>query len=203
MSTNTETSKVTNINGAANQNTVATFNGAAEDLERIAAATEMAGERKQGARMIGAVIVPRAVVRLQESDGSSREAEVAVVASAVNTSTGPITAVRMVEAGQSEARQDGVPGEVALFSLYRQGEDIRGGASSIGGRGAITNVNEALAQALGTEVAPANVPITPEQVAAIAKGVEDSQAVAFSNPGAEQISVVPLEKMIPELHRVA
>jgi len=158
--------------------------------------------------MLGAVVVPRAVVRLQEADGSSRETEVSVVASAVetatqSTATPPITAVRIVELGQSEARQDGVPGEVALFSLYRQGEDIRGGASSIGGRGAITNVNEALAQALGTEVAPANVPITPEQVAAIAKGVEDSQAVAFSNPGAEQISVVPLEKMIPELHRVA
>ncbi len=204
MSTNTETkSSVTNINEAtARYNATRDLRNTAEDLTRITAAIEMAGKRTHGGVVLGAVIA-RKSVQLQNRDGSTRDAEVAVVASGLNAvEGGHATTVRLIETGPSEARENGVPGEVAQFSFWQQGPETRGGVIDQGHANAISNPDEVLAQVLGVEVGAGTEP-TVAELTAIAEGVQGAQMVAINEPGAEQVTMVSMGEMIPELHKIA
>jgi hypothetical protein len=201
--TNKNTSKITNINeSVALYHARVALDTAAEGLTKIETATELSGRREQGGVMLGAVI-GRREVELKNRDGTRRQAEVAAVAYANKNKVdgGYSTTVRILETDQrSQAHENGVKGEVALFSFYPQGENMRGGVIDRGHEHAITNPEAALAQILGTEVATGSTPNAAE-LTAIAEGVQNSEMAAIQQT--DGVEMLPLSDIIPELHRVA
>jgi len=201
---NNQTKTLENVASLGNEataryNATVALKHATENLTKIEAASE--SKRTHGAVVLGAVIARRNV-QLQNRDGSTRDANVAVVAYGDTTGGSASTLLRVIETGQSEAREDGVPGEVALFGFNQQGSDTRGGIMDRGHVNAISNPNEVLAQALGVEVGAGYQP-TVDELMAIAEGVQDAQMVAINEAGADQVTMVPMGEMISDLHRVA
>jgi|GEM_PF-2284079 len=203
MSNTTKTpNNVISVNNPATSryNATVALKGAAENLKNIEGAAE--SKRTHGATMLGAVIAEK-TVQLQNRDGSMRDANVAVVAYGDTTGGSASTLLRVIETGgKSEAREDGVPGEIAMYGFSQQGDDTRGGIVERGHANAISNPDEVLAQALGVEVGAGYQP-TVDELTAIAEGVENAQKVAFNEPRANQVTMVPMGEMISELHRVA